>query len=159
MKYAVLFSVLALTSVAAQPVLAGDGFQCPAKPLEAPRDARVQAALPSGDGLDKVEALNTAVATLRGEGVNPILIIDGLIAAYCPTVAALPQLTDAQKNMRVTRFAARVTRTVYALDSADMVILDVSLPPAVVDSINAKASAAGISSEDWIRGAVDKALQ
>lgn len=154
-----LLSALVLAcALAASPAFAATGFECPARPLDAAGAQRVQAALPSGDGLDRVEALNTAVTTLRGQGVNPVLIIDGLIAAYCPTVAA-QKLTDAEKTARVSRFAARITRIVYALDSADAVILDVPLSPATLDAVNARASAAGLTPEAWVRGVVAKAVE
>jgi len=37
-----------------------------------------------------------------------------LVTAYCPAVARLTGLTDAQKRLRVERFAARVRQTIYA---------------------------------------------
>jgi hypothetical protein len=156
---AVALSLAATCLAGAAPALAAGGFQCPARPLEVAGDARIQAALPTGDALDNVEMMNTAVTTLRGQGVSPVLIIDGMIAAYCPNVAARSGLTDAQKAALANRFAARLTRTVYALDGADAVILDVAFPPAAVDAINAKASAGGVSAEAWIRGTVESALK
>lgn len=164
MRSANLRSTVALSLVAAcvataAPAVAASGFECPTKPLEVAGDARIQATLPKGDALDNVEAMNTAVTTLRGQGVNPVLIIDGMIAAYCPNVAKRSGLTDAQKATLANRFAARLTRTVYALDGADAVILDVAFPPAAVDAINAKAQAGGVSSEAWIRKTVESALK
>ncbi|MFK8251689.1 hypothetical protein [Ancylobacter terrae] len=163
MNTAPLLSALVLACAlaapgAVSPAVAATGFECPARPLDVPGDKRVQAALPTGDGLDRVEALNAAVINLRGQGVNPVLIIDGLIAAYCPTVAS-QQLTDAEKTARVSRFAARITRVVYALDSAEAIILDVPLAPATLDAVTAKASALGVSPEAWVRGVVTQAVQ
>jgi len=161
MKYVQFLSLTAVACAlaASQPALAAGAFECPAKPLAVPQDARVQAALPTGNAFQNVDALNASVDKLRTEGVNPILIIDGLITAYCPVIAAETQWTDAQKATRFNRFAARVTRTVYSLDGADEVILDVPFPPAIVDAINTKAKAAGISAQDWVRTAVDGALK
>lgn len=139
--------------------MAAGPFECPAKPLEAAQAANIKALLPTGDAFDHVDRLNTAVSTLRAQGVNQVLVIDNLIAAYCPEVAAQAGLTDAQKSARVARFAARITRTVYALDGADEIILDVSFPPLVVDAINAKARAAGVSPEAWIQSTVNAALK
>lgn len=151
-------AAFALALGAAQPALAAP-FACPAQPLEGALPAAAKALLPPGDALDRPDALNAAVDKLRAQSVRPVLIIDGLIAAYCPVVAAQAGLSDAQKTARVTRFAARITRTVYAIDGADEIILDVGLPPAVVDAINAKARAAGITAEDWVRNAVNAALK
>lgn len=152
-------TAFALALGAAAPAHAAGPFECPTKPLEAAQAAKIKALLPSGDAFDKVEQLNAAVTQLKSEGANPVLVIDTLIAAYCPVVAAQPGLSDAQKTTRVARFAARITRTVFALDGADAIILDVAFPPAVVDAINAKARAAGVTPEAWIQGAVTSALK
>lgn len=152
-------TAFALALGAAAPALAAGPFECPTKPLEAAQAAKIKALLPSGDAFDKVEQLNAAVTQLKSEGANPVLVIDTLIAAYCPVVAAQQGLSDAQKSTRVARFAARITRTVFALDGADAIILDVAFPPAVVDAINAKARAAGVTPEAWIQGAITSALK
>lgn len=134
-------------------------FECPTKPLEAAQAAKIKALLPSGDAFDRVDQLNAAVTKLKADSADPVLVIDSLIAAYCPVVAAQPGLSDAQKSSRVSRFAARIARTVFALDGADEIILDVGFPPSVVDAINAKARAAGMTAEAWIQGAVTSALK
>ncbi|MCK0207376.1 hypothetical protein MWN33_04940 [Starkeya koreensis] len=150
---------LALAIGMAQPSHAAGAFECPAKPLEAKQAAAIKAVLPTGDAFDNVGQLNAAVTELKASGVGPVLIIDNLIAAYCPTVAAQGELSDAKKASLVNRFAARITRVVYSLEGADEVILDVSFPPAIVDAINVKAQAAGVSQQAFIRGAVDNALK
>ncbi|MFG1341421.1 hypothetical protein [Xanthobacter autotrophicus] len=154
-----LAAVFALIIGGGNAALAAGAFECPAKPLESAQAASIKALLPTGDAFDQVERLNTAVTTLKAQGASPVLVIDNLIAAYCPVVAAQSGLTDAQKTVRVTRFAARITRTVYALDTADAIILDVSFPPQVVNAITAKAQAAGVSPEAWIQSAVTAALK
>lgn len=161
MKRALLFATaaFALAVSASAPALAAGPFECPLKPLEAPQAASIRALLPSGDAFDDVERLNAAVTTLKAQGTNPVLVIDNLISAYCPLVAAQSGLTDAQKSARVVRFAARVTRVVYALEGADEIILDVAFPPVVVNAINAKARAAGVSPEAWIQSTVNAALK
>lgn len=142
-----------------QPSLAAGAFACPTKPLEAKEAGEIKALLPSGDAFDHVEKLNAAVTALKAKGVGPVLIIDTLIGAYCPTVAAQEQLSDAKKASLVNRFAARITRVVYSLEGADEIILDIGFPPTIVDAINAEAKAAGISQEAFVRGAVDSALK
>lgn len=141
------------------PVFAAGSFECPTKPLEGTQAAQVKALLPTGDAYEHIDQLNNAVTVLKAEGTSPALVIDRLIASYCPLVAASFGLTDAQKSGRVMRFAARITRTVYSLDGADAIILDVALPPSMVNAINAKAKAAGVSSDAWIQSAVAAALQ
>jgi len=148
----------AFALVVASSSFASAAFQCPAQPLEAARAATIAAALPSGDAFDDPTALVAAVDALHAEKVGLPLIVDNLIAAYCPTVADQAGLSDAEKTARVNSFAARITRTVYQLDSADAVILDVPFPPTVLDTINAKAKAAGVSGADWVRGVVEQAL-
>ncbi len=149
--------VLALGAV--QPALAGGSFVCPAQPAAGTVAAQVKAALPTGDALDKPAALGNAVTGLKAAGISPVVIVNDLIATYCPLVAADTVMTDAQKATAVTRFAARVTRTVYAMEGADEIILDIGFPPAVVSAIDAKASAAGVSQEAWIQGTINAALK
>jgi hypothetical protein len=152
-------TAFALALCGAQPALAAGAFECPKSTLEASQAATIKAALPAGDGLDAPDALDAAVDSLRAKGIGSGLIIDGVITAYCPSVAAQGGLSDAAKTEKLATFASRVTRTVYALDSADAVILDVAFPPAILNDINAKAAAAKVSPEAWVRGAVDAALK
>ena len=132
-------------------------FECPVQPLEAKQAADIKALLPTGDAYGEVDKLNNAVDTLKAQGVSTALVIDNLLASYCPVVAE-SQATDAQKKSQFNRFAAQITRTVYALEGADEIILDVAFPPDVVDSINAAATKAGVPAEEWIREAVTEAL-
>lgn len=155
----VVAATFALVMSGSTAAFAAGTFECPTKPLEDAKAASIRAILPNGDAYGHVESLNNAVTTLKAQGASPALVIDSLISSYCPLVAAQPGLTDAQKSTRVTRFAARITRTVYALDGADEIILDVAFPPPVVDAINAKAKAAGVSPEAWIQSTVTTALQ
>ncbi|MBL8579883.1 MAG: hypothetical protein JNK47_21980 [Mesorhizobium sp.] len=133
-------------------------FQCPAQPLEGTRASSIAASLPTGDAFDDPTALVTTVNALKAEGVGLPLIVDNLIAAYCPTVDSQSSLTDAQKAEMVNQFAARITRTVYNLDSADEILLEVAFPPLVMDSVNAKAKTAGVSAAEWVQGIVEEAL-
>ncbi|GLK71606.1 hypothetical protein KHC23_12515 [Ancylobacter dichloromethanicus] len=148
-----------LAVAAAQPALAAGAFECPKSTLEASQAATIKAVLPTGDGLDAPDALDAAVDSLRGKGLGSGLIIDGVITAYCPGVAAQAGLSDAQKTEKLAGFASRVTRTVYSLDSADAVILDVAFPPQILNDINAKAAAAKVAPEAFVRQAVDAALK
>lgn len=148
-------AALVLALGAAQPALAAGAITCPTPS----GTAGVAAQLPTGDALNKPQALMDAVAQLKTQGVSPVVIVNDLIAAYCPQVAAASGMTDAQKTAAVNTFAARITRTVYSLEGADSIILDVSFPPIVVDAINTKAAAAGVTPEAWIQSTVNAALK
>lgn len=141
---------------AVRPAFAAGAFECPTRPLEQP--AAIKALLPVGNALDDPAALNAAIGAMRAMKASQGVIIDSLIAAYCPVVAGNAALSDAQKATRVVRYASKIARTVYAVDGADQIILDVALPPSVVNAIGAKASAAGITPEAFVAGAVAAAL-
>jgi hypothetical protein len=136
-------------------------FVCPVKSLgaNAAQDQAIAAVIAAGDGLANVTKLNAAIDVLRGQGIENAIIVDGLIAAYCPTVAGNAALSDAHKRAQVQGFAARVTRAVYSLDSVDAVILDVPFRPDVIDAINARAAAARVSPEAWVASTVEGALK
>ena len=135
-------------------------FTCPTPSLVGvSQPADIASLLPSGDALDDVVKLNAGVAALRARGVQAAVIVDRLIGNYCTAQLANASLTDAQRTARVRGFAARIVRIVYALDSADAIILDVAFPPDMVNAINAKAKAAGVSPEDWVVDAVISVLQ
>jgi hypothetical protein len=136
-------------------------FVCPVKSVgaNAAQDQAIAAAIPSGDALDDVTKLNEAVASLRAKGIGNAVIIDSMISSYCPAVARDTALTDAQKRAQVRRFAGRITRVVYGLESAEAVILDVPFAPDVAAQINARAAAEKISPETWVANAVGRALK
>lgn len=159
MKKASLFAAVAALALCAMPRmgLADTKFVCAWLPAGQNPSAEVAALLGAGDPLDNPPALNAAVDKLKASGLRPALIIDGLVSAYCPIVADNSTWTDAQKTTRMQAFAARTVRLVYALETADTVILDVPLPPAVVDAVNAKARAASVSQQDWLAGVVTAA--
>lgn len=160
MRNAILAAVMSSLVVCGS-ATAVSAFVCPVKSLaaNATQDQAIAAALPAGDALAEVSKLNAAVNALRATGIGNAIIIDSLISAYCPTVARATALSDEQKAAQVRRFAARVTRVVYALESVDAVILDIPFRPDVVDAINARAAAARMSPEAWVASAVDAALK
>lgn len=92
--------------------------------------------------------------------IPPALIVDHLVWAYCPLVAADANLTDAQKTNRVRQFAADVAGIVYAPASDAELDIIVSLPvaPAVLGKVDEAAKAGGMSRDSWINGAIENAL-
>ncbi|MFG1479762.1 hypothetical protein V5F53_14030 [Xanthobacter sp. V4C-4] len=160
MKKAPLYALVAALAICAMPragLAAAPAFECAWLPAGQAPSAEVAALLAGGDPLDNPSVLNAAVDKLRASGLRPALIIDGLVSAYCPTVAANGSLSDAQKTVRMQAFAARTVRLVYALESVDSIILDVPLPPSVVDAVSAKARAANVTQQDWLAGVVTTA--
>ncbi|GHE60674.1 hypothetical protein GCM10019059_20260 [Camelimonas fluminis] len=157
-----VFSIAAALAVMlAAPAFAADkAFECPAiKAGEEPaavKDLRLN--FGKQDPLNDPDALNAAVDKLRKDGANRTLVIDNLISAYCPVVAANTMLNNQQKASRVQRFASVVVPLVYGLESAEEIILNVPLPSSVIDAVNEKARAAKISPEEWAAGAVERAL-
>lgn len=140
---------------------ASAAFVCPVKSpgANAAQDQTIAKAIPVGDALDDVTKLNAAVTSLRAKGVSNAILIDSMISSYCPAVARNTALSDEQKRAQVARFASRIVRVVYALDSADAVILDVPFRPGVIDAINAKAAAERISPEAWVANAIGRDLK
>jgi hypothetical protein len=132
-------------------------FVCPVKSVSA--NAAQDQAIPQGDVLDDAVKLSAAITALRAKGASNAIIVDSLIASYCPVVARNSALNDDAKRAQVRRFAARMVRVVYSLDSAEAVILDVPFLPGVNDAINARAAAERVSPEAWVANAVDRMLK
>lgn len=151
-------TILAATMSALLATSASAAFECPTKPLEEADAAKIAAMLPTGDAFDNRTALATAVTSLHAEGVSLPLIVNNLISGYCPTVAARTDLSDAEKTKNVNQFAVQITRTVYQLESADGIILEVIFPTLIMDSIKEKAKEAGVSAADWVQSVVEIAL-
>jgi hypothetical protein len=143
------------------PSLAAGKFECPAtlKPSTPAKLEEIKGLLPDGNAMVDVGRLNSTIATLRREGMPNIRIIDHLVTAYCPVVAQEHSVTDADKFVRVRRFAGQVTRLVYSLESGLDVIINVPLTPDVVDAIDTAARRQGLSSAAWIAMTVENALQ
>ena len=155
-----LFVAMLLVLTGQSPLMAGP-FVCPAKVVGASssQEQQIASVIPSGDALDDVAKLNVAVAALRSQGISSGIIIDNLISAYCPGVAANASLNDQQKTTQVRRFSAKIIRVVYGLDSGDDIILDVPFQPDVIDVINSKASAERLAPEQWVANAIGSYLK
>ena len=136
-------------------------FTCPTPTLEgvAGQPTDNGTLLPRGDALDDPAKLNAGVAALRAKGVPAAIIIDRLVANYCAAQAGNTGLDDAERTQRVRSFAGRIARTVYTLDSAETIIIDVPLPAATANAVNAKAAAAGITPQAWMANAVESVLK
>lgn len=151
---------LAASVLRAGPVLAA-GFECPkvGDLATSPVAAEVDARLPRGLALEQSDQLAAAITLLREHGLSPGNATDHLIAFFCPAVAAEPGLSDAEKRMRVMRFAQKATRLVYGQNNVEEVIYDVPLKPGVAEAATQRARAAGLGLEAWIARMVEAAIR
>ena len=115
---AVAAFALAARLAAAGPALA---IECPTpQPLARPgvlRETPAQIAtvgkqLASGDTYNRIAAI-TADLRARYPNVERGELVNYLVTAYCPVVAALPNLNDSQKRATVETFASEVMQQVY----------------------------------------------
>lgn len=137
------------------------GFACPkvSDLATPPVAAEVDARLPKGLALEQNDQLAAAITLLREHGLSPGNATDHLIAFFCPAVAAETGLSDAEKRLRVMRFAQKATRLVYGQNNVDDVIYDVPLKPGVAEAATQRARAAGLGLEAWIAQMVEAAIR
>jgi len=161
----VLTAAIATTLVAAAPAVAAaaSNFTCPyAKAADAPKGAPTLTTEYFSGATDVTadKRLPTLVYDLRKIGMSPAEIIDHLLGAYCPLVAANSGLSDWQKTLMVRRFARQVAGLAYVPPQTDEVaiLVDVPLPPDLFDEITQAATKAGVSRDAWIERAVKRAL-
>jgi hypothetical protein len=104
--------------------------------------------------------LGEVMADLRKSGLKPSLIVDHLLGAYCPLVAADNSLSDKQKTDRVRRFAQQVTGLAYMpSDSGEVdVLVQTTLAPELLTQIDQAASRGGVSRDEWIAQAIKRQL-
>jgi hypothetical protein len=161
MKKAAFVLSLALSTLAVLPAVGAEQFQCPlpSNPNNPAKLEQIRGLLPDVNTMTNIEQLNTAIATLRRDGMSKSVIIDHLVGAYCPMVVREAQRTDAEKTALVRRFTGQVTRLVYSLESGLDIIINVPLTPDVVDAVNSLARKQGLSGPTWIAMTIDYALQ
>jgi hypothetical protein len=154
-------ALAALVLITAQDPLFAKPLLCPNNPAAAnaisPEDLKSLTA--AVNSIDRAAALNRIVATLHDRGMAAGNIVDTLVSAYCPTVAANSSFNDQQKATTVRSFASQAARAVYAPEEAEEIILDVVLPPAIANAINDKAKAARISPQDWAAKTIIRDVQ
>ncbi|MCG7391607.1 ribbon-helix-helix domain-containing protein [Microvirga sp. ACRRW] len=104
--------------------------------------------------------LGEVMADLRGSGTSPALVVDYLVSAYCPLVAADSALSDQQKVHRVQRFARMVTGLAYVPPGSDedAILVEMPLAPDLVRQVDEAARRAGVSRDEWIEKAINRVL-
>jgi len=154
-------SALAVSALAVAALVLAAPSPSAAKPLVCPTTAdatkvvsAADLASLTGNDIDRAAKLKRIVTIMSDRGMSAGSIIDNLVGAYCPAVAANTALNDQQKTMAVRTFAAQTARTVYAPDTADAIIIDVPLAPDVANAVNSKAKAARMSPEEWAAKAI-----
>ncbi len=101
----------------------------------------------AGNDVDLANEVRGLINRMQTEkpGISNDDIINGLIAAYCPVVAGMTQLSSADKFRLIRRFDAVVMRelTATTMPSGSLIIANVPLPPPVFRSLTSQADAAG----------------
>jgi hypothetical protein len=137
-------------------------FTCPdATASDGPRTAPALSALYSGANyITASDRLGELMTDLRNSGMKPALIVDHLIGAYCPLVAADSTLSDKQKADRVRQFARHVTGLAYVPSDADEVdvLVTVPLTPTLLGQVDQAAGRAGLSRDAWLEQAIKRQL-
>jgi hypothetical protein len=157
----VTFSVAEFGSAFLAPAGAA-GFTCPDTIATAmPGTAPPLPDLYSGaDDVTAGNRLGELMADLRKSGMKPALIVDRLMGAYCPLVAADSTLSDKQKTDRVLRFVQLVTGLAYRSSDPDEVgvLVQTALTPALLSQVDQAGGRAGLSRDEWIERAIRQTL-
>jgi hypothetical protein len=137
------------------------GFTCPhpVKGTTARQREAIRALLPPGDAMDDPAQLNASIRGLKRFGLSKTLVADHLIGDYCITVAHNSLLSDAEKTEDVRQFASQITPLVYNDDDVSDIVLNVLLKPSVLDEVNVKAQASGLSVDQWLFKTIEAAAQ
>ena len=101
----------------------------------------------SSDSVDVANEINDLINKLQIEkpNISYAELTDALIAAYCPAVANMANLTASEKWRRMRQFDTILQRQLAAnmMPPGSLVIANVPLPPAVYRTLRAQAAAAG----------------
>ena len=124
--------LVALLISAALPGAARAAFECPVKAPAAthPLPADLGRAMTPYADPRADPVLRAGIRSMGSEGMPQGEIVDHMIAAYCPAVAAVPGLSDGQKQALVRRFASRAAQAVYAppTGAVEDILVDVPVP-------------------------------
>lgn len=138
---------------------AARAFDCPAvgsSLIPQAMATNAQASLmAAGGGADLDNKIRELVTQARGQQLSDTQITNMLVAAYCPAVANMAGLTDAQKRTRLTAFSERLedalaSPATAATPANEKVIVPVALPPNVMQEINAAAAAKHQTAADYM---------
>ncbi len=101
----------------------------------------------SSDSVDVANEINDLINKLQIEkpNISYAELTDVLLAAYCPAVANLANLTASEKWRRMRQFDTILQQQLAAnmMPPGSLVIANVPLPPAVYRTLRAQAAASG----------------
>jgi hypothetical protein len=101
----------------------------------------------SGNSIDLANEIYDLVNRLQTEkpNISYAELTDMLIAAYCPVVANLENLTSSEKWRRMRQFDTIVQQQLAAnmMPSGSLIIASVPLPPAVYRELRSQAATVG----------------
>ena len=158
---ALLFASLSVGALTGAPVHAA-AFTCPdtSTPAMAGQAPSLNDLYAGATDATASQRLGELMADLRKSGLKPSMIVDHLVGAYCPLVAADTSLSDKQKTDRVRRFAQQVTGLAYAPSDTDEVdvLVQTTLAPEMLSQIDQAAKRGGVSRDEWIAQAIKRQL-
>lgn len=138
------------------------GFTCPfIREADAPKNAPPLTEILTGaTDITAIKRLGALTADLLKSGMTPAAVVDHLVGAYCPLVAADNSLSDTQKTYLVRRFARYVAGLAYVPPGSNelAILVDLPLVPQLLDQIDAAAKKDGISRDAWIDRAIARQL-
>jgi hypothetical protein len=103
--------------------------------------------------------VDDVIATLRAQSVDASLIVDELIAAYCPVIAAETGLSTVERKARLANFSRQVTALVFPqTPQVDAVIINLPLPPDLLQQVDDAARQAQLSRDAWLAQTIRKGL-
>lgn len=147
---ALLFAIFSIGAAQAE------SFECPVPQVSPAQAEAVTKLLPDLQSFKDKAKLDDAIDKLKNENDSVLQVVNGVIAAYCPLVAAEQGKTDAQKTKDVQNFGLTVTRQAFSLSSEEEIILDIALSPDVVEAINNKAKLADTSPQEWVADTISE---
>ncbi|WP_237477979.1 hypothetical protein [Lichenibacterium dinghuense] len=143
------------------PGLAHAAFECPvaAPAATKPLPGDLGQSLKPYDDPRADPALKADIAAMKAEGMPNGEVVDHVVAAYCPVVAAVPKLTDADKDGLVQRFASHLVQVVYAPahGTVEDIIVDVPVPTDLYSRITEAAEQHKQTRDAFVLAALRKA--
>ncbi|MGO4387654.1 CopG family transcriptional regulator [Microvirga sp. 2YAF29] len=161
-RQALLFALICGTGGAFMPPAHAAAFTCPdtSTVTTTGKTQAIDGLYAGATDADAGKRLGELMTDLRKSGLKPSMIVDHLVGAYCPLVAADTSLSDAQKTNRVRRFAQQVTGLAYMPSETDEVdvLVQTTLAPELLTQIDQAAKRGGVSRDEWITQAIKRQL-
>ena len=133
---------------------------CPTAPNDGTATDNFPGLFDPASGAPVSSRMAQVVSDLKSRGLSSGTIVDRLVGAYCPAIAAQSDLSDDQKTNLVRRFARQAISYVYSgtPSGETSVIIDVTLSPDLLDQVEDAAKAGKMNRDAWITAAIVKAL-